>query len=148
MAFVPEALVGSQGAASLGSTLSWAARQISITRVYWPLLFWLAAGSSLCSAAFLALALVVGGTLPLAIMAAVLALGTTAGGLRAVAVSRLAPQWRAEIRRLLWAYALMAPLAGLVTAGGVLRALASRRIEWRGTRYEMRSPNETLVLGR
>ena len=42
----------------------------------------------------------------------------------------------------------MAPLSGLVTFYGVARALASRRIEWRGTRYEMRSPHETLVLGR
>ncbi|HSD29994.1 MAG TPA: glycosyltransferase [Vicinamibacteria bacterium] len=147
VAFVPEALVGSEGAQRFGSVLSWAARQISITRVYRPLLFWLAAGSSLCSAAFLALAPVVGGTLPLALMSAILALGMTAGGLRAVAVSRLAPQWRAEVRRLLWAYALIAPLAGLVTAAGVVRAIASRRIEWRGTRYEMRSPHETLVLG-
>ncbi len=148
VAFVPEVLVGSESATSLGSVLSWAARQISITRVYWPLLFWLAAANSLGSATFLALAPVVGGTLPLTLMAAVLALGITAGGLRALAVSRLAPQWRVELRRLLWAYALMAPLAGLVTAAGVLRALASRRIEWRGTRYEMRSPHETLVLGR
>jgi cellulose synthase/poly-beta-1,6-N-acetylglucosamine synthase-like glycosyltransferase len=148
VAFVPEALVGSEGAPSVRSVLSWAARQICITRVYWPLLFWLAAGSSLCSTAFLALALAFGGALPLALLATILALGMTAGGLRAVAVTRLAPQWRREVRRLLWAYALLAPLAGLITAAGVLRALASRRIEWRGTRYEMRSPHETLVLGR
>ena len=148
VAFVPEALVGSEGATSLGSLLAWAARQISITRVYWPLLFWLAAASSLGSATFLVLAPIVGGPIHLSLMAAILALGITAGGLRALAVSRLAPQWRAEVRRLLWAYALVSPLAGLVTAAGVLRALASRRIEWRGTRYEMRSPHETLVLGR
>jgi cellulose synthase/poly-beta-1,6-N-acetylglucosamine synthase-like glycosyltransferase len=148
VAFVPEGLVGSEGASGLGPVLSWAARQISITRVYWPALFWLAAVSSLSSAAFLVLAPVVGGTLPMALLITILALGGAAGGLRAVAVGRLAPRWRPEVRRLLWAYVLMAPLSGLVTAFGVLRALASRRIEWRGTRYEMRSPNETVVLGR
>jgi cellulose synthase/poly-beta-1,6-N-acetylglucosamine synthase-like glycosyltransferase len=148
VAFVPEVLVGSESATSLGSLLAWVARQISITRVYWPLLFWLAAASSLGSATFLVLAPIVGGPLHLWLVAAVLALGITAGGLRALAVSRLAAQWSAEIRRLLWAYALVSPLAGLVTAAGVLRALASRRIEWRGTRYEMRSPHETLVLDR
>jgi ceramide glucosyltransferase len=148
VAFVPEALVGSTGAPRLGDVLSWVARQISITRVYWPWLFWLTAVNSLGSAAFLALAPVVGGTLPNALLGAILALGVTAGGLRALAVCRLAPQWRAEIRPLLWAYALMAPLAGLTTAFGVVRALASRRIEWRGTGYEMRSPHETLVRGR
>ncbi len=148
VAFVPGALVGSEGAVRLGSVLSWAARQIAITRVYWPMLYWLAAVSSLCSAAFLVLALLAGGTLPLALLIANLGLGGAAGGLRGVAVGRLAPRWRPEVHRLLWAYALLAPLAGLVTAFGVLRALASRRIEWRGTRYEMRSPNETLVLER
>jgi ceramide glucosyltransferase len=148
VAFVPEALVGSEGAVGLGSVLSWVARQISITRVYWPALFWLAAASSLCSAAFLVLAPLVGGTLPLSLLIAILGMGGAAGGLRAVALSRLAPCWRPEVHRLLWAYVLLAPLAGLLTAFGILRALASRRIEWRGTRYEMRSPNETLVLGR
>ena len=147
VAFVPEGLVASEGAVRLGSVLSWAARQISITRVYWPSLFWLAAFSSLCSAAFVVLALLAGGT-PLVLLIACLTMGGAAGGLRAVAVGRLAPRWRPEIHRLLWAYVLLAPLAGLVTAFGVLQALASRRIEWRGIRYEMRSPNETLVLER
>ena len=148
VAFVPEGLVGSEGGVRLGAVLSWAARQISITRVYWPAFFRLAASSSLCSTAFLVLAPLAGGTVPWGLLIACLAMGGAAGGLRAVAVGRLAPRWRPEVHRLLWAYVLLAPLAGLVTAFGVLRALASRRIEWRGVRYEMRSPNETLVLGR
>jgi cellulose synthase/poly-beta-1,6-N-acetylglucosamine synthase-like glycosyltransferase len=148
VAFVAECLVGSTGSVGLGEALSWVARQISITRVYWPALFRLALVSTVSSTAFLVLAPVVGGTLPLALLATVLALGCASGGLRAVALARLAPQWRGDVRRFLWAYVLMAPLAGLVTFYGVTRALLSRRIEWRGTRYEMRSPNETLVLGR
>ena len=148
VSFVPECVVGSDGRVGLGSTLSWVSRQISITRVYWPLLFWLAAVSNLSSAAFLVLALVVGGVVPLSLLAAVLVLGCVSGGLRAVALGHLAPQWRAEVHRWLWAYVLMAPLSGLVTGYAVVRALASRRIEWRGTRYEMRSPNETVILDR
>jgi ceramide glucosyltransferase len=148
VAFVAACLVGSEGPVGLGAALSWAARQICITRVYWPALFRLAVLSSVSSTAFLVLAPVVGGTIPLALLAAILALGGTSGGLRAVALARLAPRWRGDVRRFLWAYVLMAPLAGLVTFYGVMRALVSRRIEWRGTRYEMRSPNETLVLGR
>jgi cellulose synthase/poly-beta-1,6-N-acetylglucosamine synthase-like glycosyltransferase len=148
VAFVPECLVGSEGAVGVGATLSWAARQISITRVYWPALFWLAVASSGSAAAFLVLALVVGGALPLGLLATVLTLGCVSGGLRAVALGDLAPQWRGDVHRFLWAYVLMTPLAGLVTFYGVARAVASRRIEWRGTLYEMRSPNETVVLGR
>ncbi len=148
VAFVPDAMVGSEGPVRLAAVLSWVARQISITRVYWPALFRLAALSSLCSTALLVLAPVSGGTLPLGLLIAVLDRWRRRGRVRAVALGRLAPKWRPEVHRLLWAYVLLAPLAGLVTAFGVLRALASRRIEWRGTRYEMRSPNETLVLGR
>jgi cellulose synthase/poly-beta-1,6-N-acetylglucosamine synthase-like glycosyltransferase len=94
VAFVPEALVGSEGDVRMGSVLSWAARQISITRVYWPALFRLAAASSLCSAACLVLAPLAGGTLPLALLIASLGMGSAAGGLRAVAVARLDPRWR------------------------------------------------------
>ena len=148
VSFVPACLVGSDGRVGLASMLTWVARQISITRVYWPTLFWLAAGSNLSSTAFLVLAPVVGGVVPLSLLAVVLALGCASGGLRAVALGHLAPQWRAEVHRWLWAYVLMAPLSGLVTAYAVLNALLSRRIEWRGIRYEMRSPNETVVLGR
>lgn len=148
VAFVPGCLVGSEGRVGPGSMLSWVARQISITRVYWPLLFWLAAASSLSSTAFLVLAPVVGGVVPLSLLAVVLALGATSGGLRAVALGHLAPRWRAEVHRWLWAYVLMAPLSGLVTSYAVVSALRSRRIEWRGFRYEMRSPNETVILER
>jgi hypothetical protein len=148
VAFVPEGLVGSEGDEDLAAVLAWAARQICITRVYWPSLFRLAAASSLSSAAFLVLAPVVGGALPLSLLFASLSLGMAAGGLRAVALCRLAPRWRTEVRRFLWAYVLMAPLAGFVTTFGVLRALASRRIEWRGRSYYMRSATETLVLER
>jgi hypothetical protein len=148
VAFVPECLIGSEGETSIGAALAWVARQISITRVYWPALFRVAAAASLGTTAFLLLAPVVGGALPLGLLAAVLMLGCAAGGLRAAALARMAPQWRSDVRRFAWAYVLLAPLAGLVTTVGVLRALASREIEWRGTRYLMRSPRETLVLGR
>ena len=148
VAFVPGCVVGSEGAVGLASMLSWVARQISITRVYWPALFWLTAVSNLSSMAFLVLAPLVGGVVPLALLAAVLGLGCASGGLRAVALGHLAPQWRVEVHRWLWAYVLMAPLCGLITAYAVLSALVSRQIEWRGIRYEMRSPNETVVLER
>jgi cellulose synthase/poly-beta-1,6-N-acetylglucosamine synthase-like glycosyltransferase len=148
VAFVPGCLVGSEGAVDLASLLSWAARQISITRVYWPTLFWLAAASNLSATAFLILAPFVRGAFPLGLLVVILVLGCASGGLRAAALGRLAPRWGQDVGRFFWAYVLMAPLSGLVTAHGILRALASRRIEWRGTRYEMRSPSETVVLER
>ena len=99
VAFVPGCLVGSEGPIEAGAVLAWAARQICITRVYWPALFRLAVVSSGSATAFLVLAPLVGGAVPLGLLAAVLALGCTSGGLRAVALARLAPQWRGEVRR-------------------------------------------------
>ena len=146
VAFVPGCLVGSEGAIGVRELLAWSARQISITRVYWPAVFRLAAASNLCSTSFLVLAPLVGGAFPLALVASVLLLSGTSGGLRALALGRLAPRWRRDTRRFLWAYVVMAPLASFVTAAGVVRALVSRRIEWRGRMYEMRSPSETVIL--
>jgi ceramide glucosyltransferase len=141
--FVPSCLVGSRGGVGLRELFSWCARQIAITRVYWPALFAFAAVTHLIYGAFLALALVQG---RFALLSIVLLPGIVGGGLRAKAIAELAPQWRDTISRYLWAYALLVPLAGTVTLLGILRALASRRIEWRGKLYEMRSPTETRIL--
>jgi cellulose synthase/poly-beta-1,6-N-acetylglucosamine synthase-like glycosyltransferase len=141
--FVPSCLVGSRGTVGLSELVSWCGRQIAITRVYWPELFAVAAAIHLLYGAFLALALLHGA---FAFMGVVLLPGMMGGGLRAMAIRELAPQWREDISRHLWAYFLLVPFAGLLTLQGVFRALASRRIEWRGRVYEMRSPTETRIL--
>ncbi len=135
--FVPSCLVGSRGDVGMRELAAWCARQIAITRVYWPALFAVAAATHLVYGAFLALALFQG---RIALMAMVLLPGIVGGGIRAKAIAELAPQWRETIFRYLWAYALLVPIAGMLTLLGVLRALWSRRIEWRGKLYEMRSP--------
>ena len=141
--FVPSCLVGSRGEVSLREVVSWCARQITITRVYWPALFAIAAATHLIYGAFLALAL---SQEAFVLMGIVLLPGLIGGGLRAAVIAELAPQWRETISRHLWAYFLLAPFAGVVTLLGVLRALWSRRVEWRGKSYEMRSPTETMIL--
>ncbi len=142
--FVPGCIVGSRGDVGVVELLSWCARQLTITRVYWPALFSIAAATHLIYGAFLALAILQGA---FALLAIVLLPGLIGGGLRAKAIGELAPQWRETISRHIWAYFLLVPIAGVVTLLGVLRALWSRRIEWRGRVYEMRSPTETVILG-
>ncbi len=141
--FVPSCLVGSRGDVGLRELFSWSARQIAITRVYWPAFFAFAAVTHLMYGAFLALALLQG---RFALVLIVLLPGILGGGLRARAIAELAPQWKEIITRYLWAYFLLVPFAGVLTLLGVLRALWSRRIEWRGKRYEMRSATETAIL--
>lgn len=135
--YVPEATVPSFGNVGLRELLDWTTRQIRITRVYWPRMFYLAAASHLAYAAFLVLAPFAGPP-SVALLAAVLLVTCASGGRRAAAE---------PLASHVWAYALFAPLASLVTAQGVVRALLSRRILWRGKLYEMRSPEETVLLG-
>jgi cellulose synthase/poly-beta-1,6-N-acetylglucosamine synthase-like glycosyltransferase len=141
--FVPSCIVGSRGDVGLLELLSWCSRQLAITRVYWPALFAVGAATHLIYGVFLALALLQG---RFALLAMVLLPGLIGGGLRAKAIAELAPQWQETISRHLWAYVFLVPAAGILTLLGVLRALWSRRIEWRGKVYEMRSPTETTIL--
>jgi len=146
IAFVPEALVASAGPVGLRELVHWTARQIQITRVYHPALFRLAAASHLLYTGFLVLAPLEGGPLSLGLLAAVVGLSCASGGLRAAALCRLAPRWEAPVRRYLWAYALLVPAVSALTVSGVLTALVSRRVAWRGKTYEMRSPTETIIV--
>lgn len=144
--FVPDALVGSEGDVSFRDLVSWCARQITITRVYWPALFRVAAITQILYGSFLLLAPFTGSTSVLTVLAIVLALGFWSGGVRALSIAELAPRWRQSISRYLWSYVLLVPLASFLTLAGVVRAFWSRRIEWRGKIYEMRSPTETRIV--
>lgn len=70
------------------------------------------------------------------------------GWLRLRALRELFPaEWR-RLRRHRAAYLLWGPLASLLTLAGALRATGSREVCWRGIRYRMVSPTETVVLDR
>ena len=136
--FVPNCLVPSYGSVGIGELLSWVTRQIKITRVYWPALFWAGAAHHGVYTAFLVLGPWAGGQAALVLWVAVLFMGAWTGAARA----RRFP-W---VRKYAWAYATMFPLASFLTIQAVLRALVSRRIEWGGRVYEMRSPTETVIV--
>lgn len=136
--FVPECLVPSYGRIGIGELLSWVTRQVKITRVYWPAWFWAAAAHHGLYATFLVLGPWAGGWPAFVLWVAVLFMGAWSGARRA----RRIP-WA---RNYAWAYATMFPLASFLTIQAVLRALVSRRIEWRGRVYEMRSPSETIIV--
>ena len=148
--FVPRSIVASRGRVRLRELARWCARQMAITRVYWPNLWRIGGGSQVVFVAFL-----IGGSMAAAsgnvavsiLLGAVLLLSWVSGGIRARAVQLFLPDWSRELRRYDWAYVLLAPVASFLTVYGFLRSALSRRIEWRGKFYEMRSPSETLLLG-
>jgi len=76
----------------------------------------------------------------------VLLLSWVSGAIRARAVRLFLPQWSDRLRRYDGSYAFLAPLASFLTVYGFLTSALSRRIQWRGRIYEMRSPTETVII--
>jgi cellulose synthase/poly-beta-1,6-N-acetylglucosamine synthase-like glycosyltransferase len=148
--FVPRSIVASRGRVKIKELLRWCARQMAITRVYWPNLWRIGGGSQVAFVVFL-----VGGSMAAAsgnvgvtvLLSVVLLLSWLSGGIRARAVRFLLPRWSPQLRRYEWAYVLLAPVASFITVYAFLRSALSRRIEWRGKVYEMLSPSDTLLLG-
>ena len=137
VAFVPSGLVPSYGRVGFTELCSWVTRQMAITRIYWSGLFRIAALHHTFYLTFLVMGPWAGGSAGLILWLAVLALGAYSGASRARRNIWGRPYW--------WAYATMFPLASVLTIQAVLRAIASRRIHWRGRIYEMRSPSETII---
>ena len=158
--FQPPCLSFSHEDCSFRQLLDWSARQLAITRIYHPGL-WRAALvfqilHSLVLWGGIVILLIALGYSDLhlrglylglaALMGSIYLLGCIKGWMRLRAVLTLFPQHAAVFQRYRWAYVLWGPLASLVTLVGLLRSLGSREIEWRGIRYRMVSPEETIVL--
>jgi ceramide glucosyltransferase len=70
------------------------------------------------------------------------------GVLRLVAAIDLLPEWRRQLLAYAWAWTLLAPLVPFVYLYNSLVAAFSRKITWRGIRYELVSPRQTRILVR
>jgi ceramide glucosyltransferase len=152
IAFVPQCLVASREESSLREFLHWSHRQIIITRVYaahlWKLglaTYGFYCGTLLLGVAALAMAARPGArVIVAAILGAVLALGAAKGFIRTL-VSR---EMFASQTRGTSCYWLLSPLVPWVMLWNFVAAGLTRRIEWRGTEYELVSPSQVRVLRR
>lgn len=138
--FVPEGLLPSLGECSLGELLEFTTRQLVITRVYYPRL-WLAGlvFHGVFNLAFWSLALM-GSSVALLLYA----LEATKMWIRLTA-AHTAMQDR-RVRRYLWFYVIVAPLTELHYLYVLLASAMTTEIVWRGVRYRLVSPTETLVF--
>ena len=136
--FEPSCVVPSYGRASVGDVVSWVTRQIKITRVYWPRLFWLATVHHGLYLSFLLAGPWAGGMIGQVLWVAVLILGAITG-------ARRAREWTWS-KPHTWAYATLFPIASVLTLTASARALLSRCITWRGKSYRMVSSSETVIL--
>ncbi len=144
--FAPGATVAAPGDCSAREFLSWATRQMIITKVYAPRLWWLglAAHVLYCGAHALGLALLVQGrlwTLPIFLLTVL------PGMYRAELRRRAARLWfpaRAEwLDRHRLSYFLLSLPTTWIWLYTFLASACTRTIEWRGTVYELRGPGAT-----
>jgi ceramide glucosyltransferase len=153
--FVPECIAVSYEASTLADTLEFTNRQSVISRVYFPPLWWStaighAAANVLVLYGMFSLGLWArGGNADFLLGAACLLLLPlqlcNAAWLFGL-VRELLPQLSRELDALRWHYIFTAPLASFLTLINSLHAATTRRITWRGIRYELRSSVETVVL--
>ncbi|HLW78300.1 MAG TPA: glycosyltransferase, partial [Terriglobia bacterium] len=153
--FEPRCLVKSGGELSLAQFLRWANRQIIITRVYSPRLWWMGLLSYLlyCGTFIFGLTLLAmgagsgAGRLAVAgLLAAVVAMGMIKAGVRTVVAREQFGGEEASLQRYGSRYWQLSPLVPWVMLFNFAVAAFVRRIEWRGVRYELRSANEVRVL--
>lgn len=151
IAFEPRCLVASREESSLAELFSWTNRQIIITRVYAAHLWGLGLAAYLLYAltmlAGVALIATPGITMRaritiVALLVVIQLLGIAKGWIRAVVAREI---FREQRTSCYWTFAPLVPwlmLYNFIVAGFV------RRIQWRGTEYELVSRNEVRVVRR
>jgi cellulose synthase/poly-beta-1,6-N-acetylglucosamine synthase-like glycosyltransferase len=155
--FVPACLVPSFEDCNFRELFEFTTRQLKITRVYAPHLWKpVLIGSLLfCGIFFTGIALVVINALQgqvlwlaAALLAAIFILGVAKAYVRWRAVSRVLATYRREMMMSLLPHLLIWPFASLLYLVNAVIAAFSRRIEWRGITYELKSPSEAVIIAR
>ena len=70
------------------------------------------------------------------------------GVIRTIAVNELLPEYRAKLREWGWVWSLLAPAIPFLFSWNFIISLVSKRIQWRGIRYELVAANQTRILKR
>jgi cellulose synthase/poly-beta-1,6-N-acetylglucosamine synthase-like glycosyltransferase len=162
VAYVPSCLVPTRHDATFSELLEFTTRQVIITRVYRPnvwriglashLLFSLVFFGGLAVAANAAANAaapsggVIGDMVSFLPIAIIYVLGSAKGSLRLTTAAAALPERRDEVWSQWWMFVLLWPLVSLLFVYNFLRSATTRRITWRGTSYELRSPTETIVI--
>ena len=154
--FVPQCLVATHHPTTWRALLEWTTRQILLTRVYEPRLWWPALGMyvfycgtflfGLAAAAWFVLWRWEVAAVILGVLALIAALGVLKGVFRHRVALLLMPQHQQELRRTWWSPTLQAALVPWLMAFNFLYSAVKRRMTWRGVTYELRSPWETRIV--
>jgi cellulose synthase/poly-beta-1,6-N-acetylglucosamine synthase-like glycosyltransferase len=157
IAFVPQALNASLGECGTSELFEFTTRQMKITRVYAPNLwkasfigsfffcgvFW----SGVVLLFFLKFASL-DFFVTLGLLAMIFALGFGKAFLRLKAVGLVLTDYENALRRSFVSHVFLWALTPFIFFYNSFCALLSRKVVWRGIEYELRSPTETVVIGR
>jgi len=155
--FCAECLVPSVQPWTRSDLLEFTNRQITIARVYSPRQWLLGAAAhagyslTLIFAAAIIVITMAGGDpwIQLALVTLVVPLlAAMKGALRTVAINELLPDWKPQLNEWSWAWTALAPVVPFLFAWNFAVSLVSKRIRWRGLRYELLSPGSTRLLKR
>jgi ceramide glucosyltransferase len=140
--FAPGAMAVSTDRTGGRAFLAWARRQLTITRVYRPRLWWsaLIAHIFYCGGMAAAIAASIHGSRGAEwVLLAQLSPGMLKGANRATLAKAELPDYEAWFGRHAWVHTLWVPLATWIWLIVLLASAFGNRIEWRGHRYRLRT---------
>ncbi len=143
IAYAPGALTPCFEAATAAGFFSWARRQLTITRVYRPALWWpaLVAHVFYCGGMAASVAASIEGSrLAEWALLAQLSPGMLKGLNRAIIAKAALPEREPWFRRHSWAHAIWTPLATWIWLATLAASACGNSILWRGIRYALKRP--------
>jgi ceramide glucosyltransferase len=153
--FIPECLVPTIHDTNAKDLLNFTNRQITITRVYAPKV-WAAGAFShflYCATIILGIAQIIQlisiGQLWLStalILILIMLLAAVKATVRWIAVTDLLPAYKKKLQSFAWAWTLLAPIVPFLYAINFTVSAFSRRIKWRGIRYNLKSASQTEIV--
>jgi ceramide glucosyltransferase len=155
--FCPECLAPTLHPWTLSGLLEFTNRQILVTRVYSSRRWMMGAAAHLSYSLTLVYALIViivtladgDPWIQLALVALVVPLlAAMKGAIRTVALPELLPEWKGRLNQWSWVWTVLAPFISFLFAWNFIASLLTRRIRWRGIRYELLTPATTHIIRR
>ena len=142
IAFAPGAMAVSAGRTGGRAFLAWARRQLTITRVYRPRLWWTALAAHVFYCGGMAAAVIAsihGSRGAEWVLVAQLSPGMLKGANRATLAKAELPEYKAWFDRHSWVHTLWVPLATWVWLIVLVASAFGNQIEWRGNRYRLKT---------
>jgi ceramide glucosyltransferase len=139
--YAPGALVPCFERLGMIAMFSWIRRQLTITRVYNPRLWWPALGAHIFYCGGMAASVVAsihGSRLAEWALIAQLSPGMLKGTNRATLAKAALPEREQWFKRHGWVHAIWVPLATWLWLAGLLASACGNTIEWRGYRYKLK----------